>query len=59
MVTLLELVLTVATVLFAIVGVAGVIGLSNNYEGVMDTRDKAIAGLGVVFMALMSYSVLF
>ena len=59
MVTLLELVLTVVTVLFAIVGVAGVIGLSNNYEGVMDTRDKAIAGLGVVFIALMSYSVLF
>ncbi|WP_430503917.1 hypothetical protein [Haloparvum sp. PAK95] len=59
MVTLLELVLTVATVLFAIVGVAGVIGLSNNYEGVMDTRDKAVAGLGVVFIALMSYGVLF
>ncbi|MGZ0746747.1 hypothetical protein [Haloparvum sp. AD34] len=59
MVTLLEQVLTVATVLFAIVGVAGVIGLSNNYEGVMDTRDKAVAGLGVVFIALMSYGVLF
>ncbi|MFB6233953.1 MAG: hypothetical protein ABEH81_05270 [Halopenitus sp.] len=56
---MLELVLTVVTVLFAIVGVAGVIGPSNNDEGVMDTRDRAIAGLGVVFIALLSYSLLF
>ncbi len=59
MVTLLETVLTVVTVLVAIGGLAGVVALSTNYEGVMNRTDKLTVAVAAVLIALTTYTALF
>ena len=59
MVTLLETVLTVVTVLVAIGGLVGIVALSTNYEGVMNRTDKLAVAVSAVLIALTTYAALF
>ncbi len=59
MATLLETVLTVVAALVAIGGLAGIVALSPNYEGVMNRTDKLAAAVAAVLIALSTYAALF
>lgn len=59
MATLLETVLTVVAALVAIGGLAGIVALSTNYEGVMNRTDKLAAAVAAVLIALSTYAALF